>query len=132
MASLVDTSAIVALLNGKDENHEKARAILEEQEEREARLLLTNFVLAETYGLVAIRLSHRVARAWLERNTLPVERVQDTDEEEAREILLTHDDKSFSYVDATSFALMERLDLETAFTFDPDFQRFGFTPLRPP
>ena len=34
-------------------------------------------------------------------------------------------DKTFSYTDATSFAVMGRLGLKTAFAFDPHFRQFG-------
>lgn len=38
----------------------------------------------------------------------------------------TQTDKSYSYTDATSFAIMGRLGLRTAFAFDPHFRQFGF------
>ena len=33
--------------------------------------------------------------------------------------------KDFSYTDATSFALMERLGLNTVFAFDEPFEQYG-------
>ena len=47
------------------------------------------------------------------------------DEVRARDILRRYDDKSFSYVDATSFSLMERLGIRQAFSFDPHFEQYG-------
>ena len=40
-------------------------------------------------------------------------------------------DKSFPLTDALSFAVMERLGISTAFTFDRDFEQFGFAFARP-
>ena len=40
--------------------------------------------------------------------------------------LLDRSDKTYSYTDATSFAVMERLGLKTAFAFDPHFRQHGF------
>jgi predicted nucleic acid-binding protein len=53
--------------------------------------------------------------------------VTEEDELRAKTILLRYADKDFSYVDATSFAVMERLGLQTAFAFDEHFMQYGFT-----
>ncbi len=81
-------------------------------------LVLTNFVLAEAYGLILFRLGAAAARRWLNESGFSVVRVSRADEARAREILFECQDKDFSYVDASSFAVMERLGLNTAFTFD--------------
>ena len=46
-------------------------------------------------------------------------------EERAWEILEQHDDKRWSYVDATSFALVERDGVNEAFAFDAHFAQRG-------
>ncbi len=40
-------------------------------------------------------------------------------------------DKRFSYTDASSFAVMERLGIGTAFGFDRDFAQYGFRLIGP-
>ena len=52
--------------------------------------------------------------------------MKDEDEERAWEIFLKYKDKDFSYTDCTSFAVMERLKIDTAFTFDSHFQTMKF------
>src|SRR5437016_9990809 len=66
--------------------------------------LLTNFIVGETHGLVLSRLGSGLARRWLFGNVWPIERLTADDEVRARDILRRYDDKSFSYVDATSFS----------------------------
>jgi predicted nucleic acid-binding protein len=45
--------------------------------------------------------------------------------------LRQHDEREYSFVDATSFALMRSLRLRNALAFDGDFAAAGFTELRP-
>jgi len=56
-------------------------------------------------------------------------RARASDEERAQQILFQYTDKDFSFADAISFAVMERLDIRRAFTFDRDFAQYGFTVL---
>ena len=87
--------------------------------------LLTNVIVGETHGLVLSRLGAELAPRWLFGNVWPIERITADDEIRARDILRRYDDKSFSYVDATSFSVMERLGIRQAFSFDPHFEQYG-------
>jgi predicted nucleic acid-binding protein len=58
-----------------------------------------------------------------------LERVTGQDEVRALDILTRYTDKDFSYTDATSFAVMERLGIGTVFTFDHHFGQYGFEAL---
>lgn len=123
---LVDTSAVYALLDRSDARHATARASLKRLQTARSEPLLTNFILAECHALSLSRLGPEVARKWLLTNVWAVEGVTVDDEAKAKEILGKYTDKSFSYTDATSFAVMERLGLRTAFAFDPHFRQYGF------
>ena len=48
------------------------------------------------------------------------------DERRALAILRQYQDKMFSFTDATSFAVMERLNTQHAFSFDADFRQYGW------
>ena len=87
--------------------------------------MLTNFIVAECHALSLARLGARLARNWLLSNIWVVERVTADDEAMARDIIRKYTDKTFSYTDATSFAVMDRLGLRTAFAFDPHFRQYG-------
>ncbi|TAK32116.1 MAG: hypothetical protein EPO21_15945 [Chloroflexota bacterium] len=47
----------------------------------------------------------------------------------ALKILFRYDDKVFSFADAISFTIMERLSIPLAFTFDNHFVQCGFSVL---
>lgn len=122
---LVDTSAIYALLDADDAYHRKAVAIFRSLPRKGLTPLLTNFIVAESHALLLSRLGADIARRWLLGHVWPVEAVSPRDEEKAKEIIRRYADKTFSYTDATSFAVMERLALKTAFGFDPHFRQYG-------
>jgi predicted nucleic acid-binding protein len=128
---LVDTSAVYALVDRSDANHAAARTILASLRLRGVEPLLTNFIVAESHALLLSRLNPGLAREWLTRSRWPIERVTDGDETRARAVIVRYTDKAFSYTDATSFAVMERRSLRTAFAFDPHFRQYGFAVLEP-
>lgn len=127
MRVLVDSSGVAALILRNDRHHDDAVRALRLFTERGAELVLTNFIVAEAYNLIASRAYPGKAREWLLANTWPVERVSEDDEKEARRILEKYADKDFSYTDATSFALMARLSFDLAFTFDQHFAQYGLS-----
>ena len=123
---LVDTSAVYALLDRSDARHAAARAGLEDLRRRRIEPLLTNFIVAESHALLLARVGADIARRWVVENKWPVERIREDDEARAQAILVRFADTTFSYTDAASFAVMERVGLKTAFAFDPHFTQFGF------
>ena len=60
-----------------------------------------------------------------------MDRVDDELEAEAWAWLRVHDERPYSFVDATSFALMRKLRIRDALAFDGDFATAGFNELRP-
>ncbi len=91
--------------------------------------MTTNFVIAECHALVLKRLGQFPATEFLRAVTqgdTHVVRVAVEDEEAGLSIIFRYNDKAFSLVDAISFAVMERLGLRTAFSFDRNFAQYGF------
>jgi len=123
--ALVDTSAVYALLDRDDANHRKAVTILRSLPRRGLTPVLSNFIVAESHALLLSRLGSQIARDWLLKQIWPIEPITEVDEKKAREIIQRYEDKTFSYTDATSFALMERLGLKDAFAFDIHFRQYG-------
>ncbi len=130
----VDTSAYLALLDRADSYHTEALAILQWLANRRFRQFTTNTLISETHALLLSSLGSARARKFLqdiaESNTVIV-RTSFRDEEHAKSILFKYTDKDFSLADAISFAVMERLQISSAFTFDHHFAQYGFAMLTP-
>lgn len=125
----VDTSAFVALRNSAEAEHERARAALAELVGSGAALFTSNYVFAETYTALLVRVGRAEAVEWgrrfRESSAIELVRLDQPVEDEAWQILERHGDKSWSYVDATSFALIERDGGGEAFAFDAHFAQRG-------
>jgi predicted nucleic acid-binding protein len=129
----VDTSFWVALRLARDSRHEFARELLELH--GRSRLVTSNHVRGETWSFVRRRAWHGAAVRFLdqlERSRLAsVVFVSEELEAQALRWLRRHDERDYSFVDATSFALMRSLKIREALAFDGDFAAAGFVELRP-
>jgi predicted nucleic acid-binding protein len=127
----VDTGAFVALRNGAEREHVAARAALSALLSERAPLVTSNYVFAETYTALLVRTGREEAIEWGRRfragEAIELVRIDESIEEDAWSILEAHVDKRWSYVDATSFALMEREEITDAFAFDHHFAQRGLT-----
>ncbi len=56
-----------------------------------------------------------------------VAHVTEDDERRADEVFLKYTDHRISYTDCTSLAVMERLGIDTLFSFDRDFETLGLS-----
>jgi predicted nucleic acid-binding protein len=128
----VDSSVYLALLDVDDEHHRDATQIVHRLATERYRQFTTNVLLIESHALILSVLGRTQAAQFLkdmqESHTVIV-RVRASDEARAKQILFQYDDKDFSFADAISFAVMERLEIRLAFTFDRDFAQYGFTVL---
>jgi predicted nucleic acid-binding protein len=129
LSVFVDTSAFYASSDDGDQAHGRARGLLAS----EGQLVTTDHVLAETWSLINVRGGHGPAEAFwgsVRRGPIAVETVLATDLDAAWAIGERFADQSFSLIDRTSFAVMERLGVHRAVTFDDDFAVYRFGPRR--
>ena len=125
----LDSSGYLALINPRDLHHQEARTVWERVSKQGWRTFTTNFVVAETHALFLARLGRFHAAAFLRQlpqSSTTIERVTHGDEEQARQIVFRYEDKDFTLTDAASFVTMERLGILLAFSFDRDFEQYGF------
>lgn len=98
-------------------------------------LLTTNFLFDEAYTLILSRLGRARAVTWglkLKESTLvQLTRVTEENEDLAWKIILAHEDKDYSYTDATSFAVASSLGIGDVLALDRHFVQFGGFTVRP-
>jgi predicted nucleic acid-binding protein len=123
----VDTSALYALFNESDMDHLSAITCMHELTQNQCSFIISNFIVDEIYTLLLTKVNRSVALKITEYliSEWVVERISYEDEQRAMSILKSSKDKSYSYTDSTSFALMERLGIKYAFAFDKHFQQYG-------
>jgi predicted nucleic acid-binding protein len=128
----VDSSFWIAFAIEADRDHAVAVALFNAH--ADSLLATSNEVCGETWTFTRRRFGHRTAVALIDRlkqtPRLRVLRAVETAEQEAWDWLRRRDEREYSYVDATSFALMRRLAMHEAFAFDGDFTAAGFVELR--
>lgn len=121
---LWDSSAILALLDADDADHERAVAIAGRIAAEKRPSFITNYIEVEAHALLLRKLGRSLAREWLLTAGLPIIRALPEEESRAREIVARHSDKDWSLCDAISFAVLEARGVRQAFTFDHHFLQY--------
>jgi predicted nucleic acid-binding protein len=116
-----------------DSYHAHAVGVVERLRAARRRLITTKYVVYETHAGVLAAAGREAARQFLSdlaHSSTRLARVTGDDEVLARNIVFRFQDKDYSLCDAASFAVMERLGITIAFTYDDHFRQYGFsTPL---
>lgn len=130
----VDTGAFIARYDHADQHHLDAMAIWNKLAKGSTRLLTSNFVLDETFTLIARRAGYAfaatTARAIYDSAAFTILRPDDEDERQALDWFTRFADQRVSFTDCVSFALMRRNRLKAAFAFDRHFSAAGFVRFR--
>ena len=128
MRVFVDTSALYAIVDGDDKNHEIAGDAWKDLIAQKRQLVCSNYVLLETLALVQHRLGIHAVRA-LQEGAVPLLRVEWVDETfhgAGVTAVLTAARRQLSLVDCVSFEVMRELSMRTVFAFDHHFEEQGF------
>ena len=132
MMIFVDSSFWIALRNRRDAHYREAVELLRAYGNQP--LVTTNHVRGETWTYLRRLAGHAAAVDFLdavERSPrIRVLTVAQDLEDEALNWLRRHDEREYSFVDATSFAVMRSMRAADALAFDGDFSAAGFRELR--
>jgi predicted nucleic acid-binding protein len=125
LSIFVDTSVWFAAVAKRDRGNALAKSILQSVPDH----VMTDHVLAETWLLLSSRFGRGIAEAFWDRirhSTIRVETVTSADLEAAWSIGAAFPDQDFSLTDRTSFAVMERMGIVKAASFDNAFAVFRY------
>jgi predicted nucleic acid-binding protein len=126
----IDTSFVIALINGNDQYHGQAQSLSHQFENSplittDAVLLEICNALARDFRQEAIQITEVLRTA---KDTEVIE-IRRSLFEEGFEAYQKYDDKNWGLVDCISFVVMWQRGLTYALTFDGDFKQAGFTVL---
>ena len=126
----VDTGAFLARYVEGDQYHRAAVRAWKRLERSPGALFTSSFVVDETLTLLGRRTTYAFAAARADAlygsRLLTILRPDATDELAAVDLFRKFADQKVSFTDCVSFALMRRLRVKRAFTFDRHFAGAGF------
>lgn len=130
MAVMVDTSAIIAILDAYDVRHAEADAVWRELVGNGEVMHISNYALLETISLVQRRFGpEAAARTIGEMEPLFTVHWVNADLHSAAEALFLTSSgarRSASLVDCVVYMESRRLGVRAVFTYDKHFRGFGF------
>ncbi|MBI5198278.1 MAG: PIN domain-containing protein [Nitrospirae bacterium] len=133
MKIFVDTGAWIAIADRSDQYAKSAGQCYSDLILQRTNLITSDMVLVETFNLLSRTIGNKATLKFGDalKNIvfLSIEPVTPIDWEQAWKIFGKYHDKDFSFTDCTSFALMERLKIKSAFAFDIHFKQYGFVTL---
>lgn len=132
MAAFVDTSYWKAYLDRDDTHHEAVKNSFSRMAAARTPLITSDYVFSETLTLLRLRMrnGHQVGVTWgdhlMVSKLVQLTNINTKVFQKAWEIFQKYKDQDYSFVDCTSFALMQSLKIKTALTLDRHFCTFGF------
>jgi predicted nucleic acid-binding protein len=126
----VDTNFVVALINGKDQHHERASELADLFDGKP--LVTTDAVLCEIGNALARNFREQAVEViadFLSSDEVEIVYTDKTLFREAFELYRQHEDKTWGMVDCFSFIVMRERGIADALTNDKDFLQAGLNAL---
>ena len=127
----LDTGAFHAMYVKNDKYHDSAINIKKEiSMNKYGAVVTTNYILNETFTLLrsSVGILQSIKLGELIRNSkiLHIIWIDEGIEEKAWRVFSIYKDKTFSFTDCTSFIVMQDMNIQNAFTYDPHFNQMKF------
>lgn len=128
-AVLIDTDAVVALMNEHDANHQKAMEAANSLVKSSLLFIISNHVFGESLTVISKRIGHKEAVRYLHQvgnGLFEILRVNERLENLAFTIFEAQTSKNVSFIDCTNMAILTRYRWDTIFSFDRVYPKNGF------
>ncbi len=125
---LVDTAYVLALVNERDQYHDRAQELADLFEGHD--LLITDAVLLEIGNALARGFKEQaieIITYFIESEEVEIFRNSSQIFDKAFALYKKYADKEWSLVDCISFVVMRERGIKQALTFDRHFEQAGFT-----
>jgi len=134
MIVFADSSAYIAYYNKRDKNHNKALSFVKKIRDREfgpVIIYTSDYVFDEVITAILILtknkdLAIKIGESIKASKITKIIKVDEEIFQKAWETFKEYKDKLWSFTDCTSFAIMEKMNIKTAFTFDKHYNQAGF------
>jgi uncharacterized protein len=126
----IDTGFVVALVNERDQHHQKAAELASLHDDRQ--FLVTDAVLLEIGNALARKFrreAERIIEDFVWSEDVEVVRLTTDLFDEAFALYKAHADKEWGLTDCLSFVVMRQAGIRDALTFDQHFIQAGFRAL---
>lgn len=128
MSVFVDTSVFLAVLAEDDTNNTIASETLASLVENGEQLITSNYILVESYALIQRRMGMDAIRDFQDKilPALITAWVSAEEHQRAMAQFLSENRRNLSFVDCSSFEIVQRVQAEKVLTFDSHFRAQGF------
>jgi len=134
MIVFADSSAYIAYYNKRDKNHNKALSFVKKIRDREfgpVIIYTSDYVFDEVITAILILtknkdLAIKIGESIKASKITKIIKVDEEIFQKAWETFKEYKDKLWSFTDCTSFAIMEKMNIKTAFTFNKHYKQAGF------
>lgn len=122
-----DASFWIAHRDRRDEHHERAQVLVRRMIAERVQFVVTPYIFAEVHAYFSRHriLRERIIRDFWDNPAVHFEEISVKDQRDAIELLRTNQDKAYSFCDALSFGVIERMQVSKALSFDGHFRQFG-------
>lgn len=122
-----DSGFWIGLRDKRDAYHDSSQKIAKWVINQRLQLVVTPFIFAEVYAYFcrARPLREQVVRDIWTNKIVRMEQPTFADQDRAVRLLEEYGDKNFSFADALSFVIIDRLKLRSAISYDDHFHQYG-------
>ena len=121
----LDTSFIISYYNTRDQNHGKAKRVMENILNSEKKILINDYIFDECANVLLIKLKdfNNIIKICQDLKKLEIVNIDESLFDEAWDIFRKQRKTKLSFTDSTILSTMRGIGIKTLATFDNDFKK---------